>query len=125
MKYFNRKKQLMVLNLLILVCGYTLSGCDGSGSSSKSLISSTGTSPNSINLTWVAPTTNSDGSTLTDLAGFLVKYGTTSGHYTSSLDVGNVTSSALSVPAGTTYYIAVVAYDTYGNQSIPSNEVSN
>ena len=45
-------------------------------------------------LTWNAPTTNIDGSPLTDLAGYKVYHSQASGVYTDidSKDVGNVTS---------------------------------
>src|SRR4030065_2503178 len=42
-------------------------------------------------LTWDPPTTNSDGSPLTDLAGYKVYYGPTSGNYNTVLNVANVT----------------------------------
>jgi len=75
-------------------------------------------------LTWIAPTTNSNGSQLTDLAGFRVHYGTASRTYTHVIDVQNVTSYAVNnLPAGT-YYFAVTAYNSLGNDSDFSNEVS-
>jgi hypothetical protein len=47
------------------------------------------------------------------VAGYKIKYGTTSGSYTQSLSVGNVTSSKLpGLTEGTTYYIVVVATDS-------------
>ncbi len=81
----------------------------------------------SATLAWVAPTTNSDGSTLTDLAGFRIYYGTASGTYTQSVTVNgpyttNYTLSAL--PVGSTYYLVVRAFDTSNNESAASAEVS-
>src|SRR3972149_5909585 len=64
-------------------------------------------------LTWDPPTTNTDGTPLTDLAGYKIHYGTTSGNYTTVIDVGNVTT-----------YFATTAYDSSGNESGYSNEVS-
>jgi hypothetical protein len=79
--------------------------------------------PTSLTLAWVVPATNVDGTALTDLGGFKVCYGSQSGAYTSATDVGNVTEFTFSsFPAGT-YYFAVRAYDTSGNESAPSNEV--
>ena len=82
-------------------------------------------------LTWDAPSLNTDGSTIADLAGYKIYYGTISGsgNYTASIDVGNATSipfTTLSslVPAPGLYYIAVTAYDTAGNESSYSNEIS-
>jgi PKD repeat protein len=60
-----------------------------------------------------------------DLAGYELHYGRASGAYSEITDVGNVTTSKLTgVEDGVTYYFAVVAYDTSGNRSDFSNEVS-
>ncbi len=66
-----------------------------------------------------------DANTDSDLAGYRLEYGTTPGTYTTTVDVGNVTSYALAgLVANTTYYFVVVAYDQAGNVSAPSNEVA-
>ncbi len=76
-------------------------------------------------LSWDPPNTSADGTTLTDLSGYIVHYGTESGNYTSSIDVGNITTYTIStLTAGVTYYFAATAYDTSGNESSYSNEVS-
>lgn len=60
-----------------------------------------------------------------DLAGYQVRYGTTSGSYSHTNDVGNVTQVSISgLSDGTTYYFVLKAYDTSGNQSPSSAEVS-
>ena len=60
-----------------------------------------------------------------DLAGYTVQTGTTSGNPSTSIDVGNVTSRTFTgLQAGTTYYFRVVAYNTAGQTSTPSSEVS-
>jgi hypothetical protein len=67
--------------------------------------------------------TNTDGTPLTDLAGYKIYYGTTSGTYTTSIDVGNVTNYTLTgLTPGLTYYIAVTAYDKARDESGYSNE---
>ena len=76
-------------------------------------------------LTWNPPTTNTDGTPLTDLAAYKVYYGTASGSYTTTVDVGNVTSYTVTgLNNNATYYFATTAYDTSGNESGYSNEVS-
>ncbi len=76
-------------------------------------------------LSWVAPTTHTDGTPINGLSGYKVYTGTVSGSYSSSLDVGNVTSYTLSnLNSATTYYFAVTAYDTSGGVSGFSNQVS-
>jgi len=83
-----------------------------------------------VTLTWTPPTTNADGTPLTDLGGYKVYYGTASGKYTKSIDVGDGGGSSVKtyrvthLAEGLTYFFAVTAYDTYGNESDYSNEVS-
>lgn len=60
-----------------------------------------------------------------DLAGYRIYYGTSSGSYSSSVNVGNVTTYQLAnLEQGKTYYVAVTAYDTSSNESEKSDEVS-
>jgi hypothetical protein len=77
----------------------------------------------SVTLTWTPPTTNTDGTELTDLAGYLVYYGTSSGSYGSPIDVGNVNTYSITNLAAGSYYFAVKAYDTARINSDFSNEV--
>lgn len=78
----------------------------------------------SVTLAWDAPTTNADGTPLTDLAGYKLYYGPSSGNYTQNIDVGAViTYKAANLPDGL-YFFVVTAYDTMGNESDYSNEVS-
>ena len=60
-----------------------------------------------------------------NLAGYKIHYGSQSRSYTSSIDVGKQTSYTLTGLAdGQTYYFAATAYDTAGNQSNYSAEVT-
>jgi hypothetical protein len=60
-----------------------------------------------------------------DIAGYLVYFGTQSGLYSGSLNVGNVTSVQMNTPDNTTtYYFAVEAYSSSGLHSDMSAEVS-
>jgi len=59
-----------------------------------------------------------------DLLGYIVHYGTVSGNYQVKMDVGNNTQASVSnLQDGGTYYFAVTAYDSSGNDSVYSNEV--
>ncbi|HEY0369972.1 MAG TPA: fibronectin type III domain-containing protein [Chthoniobacterales bacterium] len=81
-------------------------------------IATTARGVQSVNLAW-------DPSPSSDVAGYLVQFGTESGNYTQSVDVGSV--SAATVPGltdGTNYYFAVSAYDSNATTSDPSNEVA-
>jgi hypothetical protein len=58
-----------------------------------------------------------------DIAGYVLSYGTQSGTYTTTIDVGEVTSFSFSLAAGQTYFVVLQAYDTDGEISDYSNEV--
>ncbi len=76
-------------------------------------------------LSWDPPTTNADGTPLTDLAGYKIYYGTSSGNYSQTIDVSNVTTYQVNnLSEGLTYYFAATAYDTSNNESSYSNEVN-
>jgi hypothetical protein len=80
----------------------------------------------SATLSWVAPTTNTDGSRLRNLAGYEIHYGTRSRQYDQVLRVAgaNVTSAVIEGLAPATWYFAVIAYSSDGTQSDFSNEAS-
>ena len=60
-----------------------------------------------------------------EVDGYIVLYGTSSGVYSSRIDVGDVTTIPVSGLAGSTkYFFAVQAYDESGALSEPSNEVA-
>ncbi|MEE4263248.1 MAG: fibronectin type III domain-containing protein, partial [Desulfobacteraceae bacterium] len=59
-----------------------------------------------------------------NIAGYRVYYGTTSRHYTTMRSAGNNTTCTISnLEPGLTYYFAVTAYDTSGNESAYSQEI--
>jgi hypothetical protein len=70
-------------------------------------------------LSWQPPTQNSDGSPLTDLAGYRIRYGTASSALSNSVDVANagVTSAVIEGLSPATWYFAVVAYNAAGVES--------
>ena len=61
-----------------------------------------------------------------DLSGYKLYHGTASGQYGEPVDVGNVTGHAMQITPeyGATYYFALTAYDTSGNESGYSDEAS-
>lgn len=65
-----------------------------------------------------------DSNTESDLAGYKVYYGSSSGNYGIPIDIGNRTTYTLTGLDLGTYYFSVTAYDTSGNESGFSNEVS-
>jgi hypothetical protein len=104
------------------------SGSGGSTTSSGSsgVSGSPAASSAGVTLAWQPPTENTDGSTLTDLIGYKIHYGTESQNYTSEVSVDNPTLSRYVVenlPAGT-YYFALTAYNSNGTESLLSDEVT-
>lgn len=77
----------------------------------------------SASLSWVAPTTRTDGSALTDLAGFRIYYGNQQGNLTSQVAITNptVTTAVVSNLASGTWYFVVTAVDSSGGESAYSN----
>ena len=80
----------------------------------------------SATLSWIPPTTNEDGSTLTDLTGYKIHYGTSPGSYTSVIPVNlgltDYTINNLTGPD--TYYFVMTAVNSTDTESVFSNEVS-
>ena len=73
---------------------------------------------------WVAPTTNADGTPLTDLAGYNVyRCSATPCMRTTGTLLGTVTAPATSfpLPHGFQGFLAVTAFDTSGNESVESD----
>ena len=72
----------------------------------------------SLTLAW-------DANTEPDLAGYLVSFGTSPGQYTQTVDVGLTTTWTLGdAQASQTYYFVVQAYDSAGQRSDYSAEIS-
>lgn len=105
---------------LLLIAVFLVS-CGGGGGGAAIIIPTGNTT-----LTWPAVTTYEDGSPMNNLAGYKVHYGTSSGHYTNTINVPIPTATTYKVtglPAGTTYYFVVTAYNTLGVESAASTEV--
>jgi hypothetical protein len=72
---------------------------------------------NTVGLAW-------DPNAESDVAGYLVFYGTQSGNYSGYVDVGAATNALMNTGSSTTsYYFAVAAYSTAGIRSALSAEV--
>lgn len=77
-------------------------------------------------VSWDAPTKNTDGSALTNLATYRVSYGKTrGGPYTQQITVpATQTSVRITPPSGGTWYFVVKALNSSGVESASSNEGS-
>jgi hypothetical protein len=80
----------------------------------------------SATLSWTPPTLNTDGSPLTNLAGYRVYWGPAAGNYPNSLTLNNagLTSYVVSNLAPGTYHFVVAARNSAGAESAVSNSGS-
>lgn len=134
------------MRYLKAICGLAvvalmLSGCGGSSASSSSPLASSSSSGSSgsgsgsvppapppvstgsATLHWQPPTTNTNGSALTDLAGYHIYYGTAAGSMTNTVDVStaSTTSYVISNLSAGTWYFGIAAYTNTGLESAMSN----
>lgn len=121
------KKHFFVLFLLFVLVS-AIASCGGGVSQTPagaggSVSGGGGSATGIAALSWNAPTMNTDGTPLTDLAGYKVYYGTKPRTYTNSIVIGNVTKYTINLASGT-YYFTVTAYDSTGLESTFSNEAS-
>jgi hypothetical protein len=77
----------------------------------------------SASLSWTPPTQNTDGSTIANLAGFRIQYGTSATALTQTIQVANpgVASYVVTGLGSGTWYFAVKAYSSSGAESANSN----
>lgn len=109
-----------------------ISVSDGKASTSLASFSITVSAPapapttRAATLSWTPPTQNTDGSSLTTLAGYRIYYGTSSTALTQMVQVSSagVTSYMIENLAPATYYFAIRAYNSTGAESTNSNVVS-
>jgi hypothetical protein len=98
-------------------------------------LSCTGTSGNAVAMTtislreavlsWQAPTKNVDGSSLTNLSGYKIYYGTASKSYAQTVSVSGASTTSWTLPLSPgTYYFALTAVDSTGAESAKTEEVS-
>ena len=78
----------------------------------------------SLTLSWTPPTQSADGSPLTDLAGYRLRWGTQSGDYPNLSEIDNSGTATFVVDglAPGNYFMVLTAIDMAGNESDPSNE---
>ena len=105
-----------------------ISVSDGTASATLPAFAITVMAPTSgtATLSWAAPTQNVDGSPLTNLAGYRVRYGNSPTGLTNVLAVpgGAITSVVIEGLGSGTWYFTVAAYTTASVESAPSTAVS-
>lgn len=81
--------------------------------------------PGTAFLSWIPPSSNTDGSALTDLSGYRLYWGESAGSYEHSESVGkNVTSHVINDLTPNTWYFAITAINEQGIESSFSNVAS-
>ncbi len=82
--------------------------------------------PGTATLSWVAPTLNTNGTKLTDLAGYHIYYGTIATQLNQEiiLNSGSVTTYVINGLTAGTYYFAISAVSSEGTESVLSNIAS-
>jgi hypothetical protein len=108
-----------------------LSGTDGPSTASLAAFRIDVTAPasstaGSVSLSWAAPTENTNGTPVSDLAGYHIHYGTTAEALNSVIDVPGAETTAYEISNlnSGTYYFTVTAYNSVGEESAPSDEAS-
>ena len=84
------------------------------------------TTSDNVTLSWSAPTENTNGSALTNLAGYIIYYGTSASAMTQTIDintVGLLTYVVGDLSAGS-WYFQIVAVNAAGVESSPSATVN-
>jgi len=109
--------------------GITIAAAAGGTTASLpafSIVVAEGNSQSNVTLSWQAPTQNADGTTLVDLKGYKVHYGPASKTYSDTIQVSNpgLTTYVVENLVAGKYYFAVTAYNSAGQESSLSSEVS-
>ena len=89
-------------------------------------VAQAGSGSGNVEIAWTPPTTNTDGSVLTDLAGYNIYYGTSPTALSQTVRIANagVTDYIFSGLTSGTWYFAVTAFTSAGAESVPSDVVS-
>jgi len=106
--------------------GIVISVSDGTATASLptftlTVAAATGTAE----LAWTKPTNNEDGTPLTDLAGYKIRYGTSPGALTELVNIAGaeITSAAIRGLAAGTWYFSIASYTSAGVESVPTGTV--
>jgi hypothetical protein len=125
------------------VASALLAGCGGSGGTTSGMVGNSALTPPPIanpapvapapapviryaQLTWKAPTQNEDGTALTSLAGYKVRYGQSATELTETLDVANPGATTVRIDglAAGTWFFTLAAYTNTGFESAQTPSVS-
>jgi len=98
------------------------------GTPASSIVTITGDAPTtgSATLDWVAPTLNTNGTPLTNLAGYRILYGTNPSSLTNVITITSASTTSYEITnlSAGTWYFTIEAYNTDGTDSSPSVSAS-
>jgi hypothetical protein len=131
-------RDMVVWGGISVAISFLLVGCGaGGGKSGTDVVENPANSGGSATLTWEAPTKRIDGTELTDLAGFKLYSGKSSGNYSDPIEIPIKSAACHNVASNKTdcsyvlqglsqgtHYFVVTAYTSSGLESPYSNEVS-
>jgi hypothetical protein len=105
--------------------GIVISVSDGKASTALAgfSVAVVATATGSTTLSWQPPTKNTDGSTLTDLAGYKIYWGTAAGNYPNSVTINNpgISSYVVDSLVAGTYFFVMTSLNSAGEESAYSN----
>ena len=124
--------KLSKLICLLMLAGLALSGCNDQSATSAGMQAGLGhadapqTTVGAATLSWEAPTTNTNGSALTDLAGYRIYYGPSRSdlNETVGLNTTGLQTYVIENLAPGTWYFAIKAVTNNGIESALSQVVS-
>ena len=108
--------------------GIVISVSDGTASVSLApfAIAVASATPGTAELTWTVPTKNEDGSTLTGLAGYKIRYGTSASSLTQIVTITGaaITSASIEGLSAGTWYFTIASYTSGGVESSQTGTVN-
>jgi hypothetical protein len=128
--------KLLKLACLLLLAAAVVAGCGGGSSSTDATAAATSSSPpptttpspsaGSATLSWTAPTTDTNGQALTNLAGYRIYYGTSAGNLSQAIVLNSTGTQTYVIEnlAPGTWYFAIAAFSSAGTVSALSDIVS-
>jgi hypothetical protein len=113
---------------IVAAAALLLSACNDQGSAPLSSAAGSGArnASTTATLSWEAPTANTNGSALTDLAGYRIYYGTSPSQLNTSVQIKTtgIQTYVIDNLAAGTWYFAIMAVTSAGTESSLSNVVS-
>ena len=109
---------------MLWLCGLPLMAACSAPSSSDTQPGKAASAEGTLTVSWQPPTRNTDGTSLTDLTGYTLYYGTKPGVYTQTQSIDDPTATHAVIHGlqpGVRYFVAISANNKAGGHSALSN----